>query len=519
MDRITSFGGPAASLLVFITAAAVAETTPIQCIVDVHCDPMAMAPAVQLGQYQAWTEWVNWGLTAAEDVGGKISFLSTGEYMDWVLDDPGVVEAYDLIPRLVASGDDFLGTHSHNRLFESMHVWVQVPNGAPDDVIAAHWEDHLMRINMVIQEQLGVTDISEIQAINCGRGAHLPSEDDEELFHELAVEYNFPIRQQGPAEGFYGYFDHFVWHSFRPSTDNLLVHDPDGAMIISPFGPVLGRVGFHHGVLQDMSSPAVKGRFLKELLSWLDEAQFGDVDHVWTTGWSAHCHDLLPGGESHDSWQDMFQWMAMHFVEEQVAGMQAVEFSSIKTSAALYSDWEDAHPDEIPFTYAQSEADLDAYPWLKAPLAYLTALHWDAAMPSEGVLRWHRLAEPDGPRVAYVLWTTSGEEIVIDLSAHLETGVNWVAVEPHRGHYRFVDATEVPVRFAGTILIPSGLLETFQWLPDLDEDGSVAVDDLLEIISTWGACPDLPATCHGDLDGDGDVDIDDLLLVLSSWAL
>ncbi len=52
---------------------------------------------------------------------------------------------------------------------------------------------------------------------------------------------------------------------------------------------------------------------------------------------------------------------------------------------------------------------------------------------------------------------------------------------------------------------------------DLDCDGVVDVDDLLELLSQYGECPD-PTDCSGDLDGDGDVDVNDLLALLAAYT-
>ena len=49
---------------------------------------------------------------------------------------------------------------------------------------------------------------------------------------------------------------------------------------------------------------------------------------------------------------------------------------------------------------------------------------------------------------------------------------------------------------------------------DANGDGAVNVDDLLVVISSWGAC----AGCDGDLDGDGQVGVNDLLIVLQYWG-
>jgi len=49
---------------------------------------------------------------------------------------------------------------------------------------------------------------------------------------------------------------------------------------------------------------------------------------------------------------------------------------------------------------------------------------------------------------------------------------------------------------------------------DVNGDGEVGVDDLLEIIATWGDCPG----CDADVDGSGAVEVNDILAVLSVWG-
>ncbi|MBC8308908.1 MAG: hypothetical protein H8E83_00160, partial [Planctomycetes bacterium] len=59
------------------------------------------------------------------------------------------------------------------------------------------------------------------------------------------------------------------------------------------------------------------------------------------------------------------------------------------------------------------------------------------------------------------------------------------------------------------------------WIPDECEcpadangDGFVNVNDLLEIVGTWGEC----AGCGGDIDGDGFVNVNDLLAAIDAWG-
>jgi hypothetical protein len=53
---------------------------------------------------------------------------------------------------------------------------------------------------------------------------------------------------------------------------------------------------------------------------------------------------------------------------------------------------------------------------------------------------------------------------------------------------------------------------------DVNGDLRVDIDDLLEVINSWGACP-MPCLpqCAADLNGDCTVNIDDLLAVINSW--
>jgi hypothetical protein len=71
--------------------------------------------------------------------------------------------------------------------------------------------------------------------------------------------------------------------------------------------------------------------------------------------------------------------------------------------------------------------------------------------------------------------------------------------------------------------MPRQTIPDWAWWHDLDSgscsedvngDGTVGVDDLLQIIGSWGPCSGCPA----DVDGSGDVGVDDLLAVLGRWG-
>ncbi len=55
-------------------------------------------------------------------------------------------------------------------------------------------------------------------------------------------------------------------------------------------------------------------------------------------------------------------------------------------------------------------------------------------------------------------------------------------------------------------------------LGDLNGDGTVDVLDLLELLGSWGPCPNPPLECPADLDANGTVDVLDLLIILAHWS-
>lgn len=53
---------------------------------------------------------------------------------------------------------------------------------------------------------------------------------------------------------------------------------------------------------------------------------------------------------------------------------------------------------------------------------------------------------------------------------------------------------------------------------DVNHDGVVDVDDLVVVITGWGACSPPLAACAADVNRDGVVNVDDLVLVLLNWS-
>lgn len=53
---------------------------------------------------------------------------------------------------------------------------------------------------------------------------------------------------------------------------------------------------------------------------------------------------------------------------------------------------------------------------------------------------------------------------------------------------------------------------------DVNVDGAVDVNDLLDLLAAWGPCPPQPSGCPADQDDDGQVTVTDLLLLLANWS-
>ena len=82
--------------------------------------------------------------------------------------------------------------------------------------------------------------------------------------------------------------------------------------------------------------------------------------------------------------------------------------------------------------------------------------------------------------------------------------------------YVFANATGLPFGTSGVVLrltLRPG---------DVNGDGIINVNDLLEILVHWGECPAPPTNCPPDIapwpTGDGHIDVNDLLQTLSNWS-
>ena len=76
--------------------------------------------------------------------------------------------------------------------------------------------------------------------------------------------------------------------------------------------------------------------------------------------------------------------------------------------------------------------------------------------------------------------------------------------------YTFFDATAAMLEATVPLLLQLGRNA------DVNQSLSVNVEDLLQVLSDWGTCPELPVDCPSDIDTDGSIDVDDVLAVIAA---
>lgn len=86
-----------------------------------------------------------------------------------------------------------------------------------------------------------------------------------------------------------------------------------------------------------------------------------------------------------------------------------------------------------------------------------------------------------------------------------------------------VSDEDLPGALSGTLIVAVALTVSPAEDPpgppgDLDGNGVVNFNDLLELLSAWGPCPPRPEPCPADLDGNGTVDFSDVLILLGNWG-
>ena len=142
--------------------------------------------------------------------------------------------------------------------------------------------------------------------------------------------------------------------------------------------------------------------------------------------------------------------------------------------------------------------------------------------------------------ISYSRWMYDSQDVDV-LETHLSNdgGTSWTFVHSTNGTNQswetasfivsdYIDPTgEMRVRFSiedgsDPSLVEGGIdnislevldCETAPCLGDLDGNGTIGVDDLLEVLADYGS-----SDSEADLDGNGTVDVNDVLVIIASWG-
>jgi len=337
---------------------------PIVLTIDLHVDPLPQAapPEERRKTFHERLGNTEWLLDTLEGTGARITFLAGPEFYEYCLEEEEKVACFEVLQRLYESGGS-LGTHTHQEIRAGVHDWPALPGTASPDQCHQSWADAVEMTNATITALLGLTEPDTIMAVNNIHGSHLPKDDMQ--YDALMMEFGFSILESGPEEDFYGLYGHHIWNVYRPSPANWMTQDPNTQYVLVPSGPVIGRVGVHKGIEQDMSVPHVQTMFLQLLANWQYRVATNAPDKVWTYGVAMHAYDIAEGSEIRDAIVSFVDWANTHFVGQANAeGYPIAQWDGRAPLAETFEAWEQDNPGSAAFQYPSTEKDDTLYPYL-----------------------------------------------------------------------------------------------------------------------------------------------------------
>ncbi|MBM4062749.1 MAG: hypothetical protein FJ265_16890, partial [Planctomycetes bacterium] len=226
-------------VLFTLAPAAGQQQGPIHLVFDCHCDPtINSAPlSVKQATYNQWIANLDWALDQCDLVGAKLSFLSTGWWMEFVAaggpGGPGAV----LLRRIYDHGGQ-IGSHHHREYRAGSNNWPDLPPNATLTQIQGSWNDNIAWVNQGITTAYSGTPPEPLASINAVKGAHVPGNEPD--FHLTMQAFGMRVRQGGPEEDYYGWYGHHIWNPFRPSPLNYMDEDLNAPFVVVTQGSVIG---------------------------------------------------------------------------------------------------------------------------------------------------------------------------------------------------------------------------------------------------------------------------------------
>lgn len=399
---------------------------PIRLIFDMHMDPIlnGQSFAQKQATYQTWITNANWVLDQTEPIGAKISFASTGPFMELLVNEGSNGNGAALLQRLYASGAQ-IGSHSHTEYRAAAFNWPNLMGMVTLAQATQSWQDNVTWVNNGIMTAWNGSPPEPLSAINCTKGAHVPSS--ALAFEQLMQQFGFLIRPGGPEEDYYGFYGHYIWNPFRPSATSDMTEDLTTPFVVPTQGSVIGLAQVHHNVFQDMTAPAVKRMFLQTYVNWRHAHRTSAIEKVWTAGWGSHGSDYDVGDPSRPAVVEVLAWLQTHFANRlEPDGADVMTWDTQRGAAQAYFTWEAAHAGQSSFTFNGSVVDWDEYPYSRPVAEELRDFMWVADLSlGSGVDAFHLRR---GTTDAVLAWRTSGTA-TYDFSAWVGSGARSVGLE------------------------------------------------------------------------------------------
>jgi len=336
----------------------------------------------------------------------KLNIQMTGGHAEFFLKDE---RGFQMIRRFYEQGHS-IGTHFHRNTYLGSYLdWGELrptqplrkPELAPDEILTPGimvllggrpepntmdeerrlWKDNFRFTEPLIAKVTGLTDKEAIRRINNHGEFHLPRSMawKDILFKEFGI----TVQTGGRNELFLMIFDHDVHNAWRPDAKDALGEDVNNrAYVCVPQVAVPGNIKPHQDVMQDLSVPAMKRRFLQILMERSEHERLGLPPKTWTFGWTVHDFDIYPADATRGpnrsqrkNVQELVAWINDNFVPD------VAYWDTPNGVANSFYELEARQPGVPQFHYASRKRDWDAYPYrMKGAARALIGSHFVRAL-------------------------------------------------------------------------------------------------------------------------------------------
>ncbi|MCD4834032.1 MAG: hypothetical protein K8R31_09575 [Bacteroidales bacterium] len=319
-------------------------------------------PEIRMQVFKAQLNDLEWLLDITRNYGADISFLSVGPWAEMCTESEDKERCLSLVKQLYESGG-IIGTHSHEYKSKGQfNEWEKLQlfqmTGSEQK---KYLEENVEFVNNMIKEALGLSNPSEISAVNLVYGSPEPRGITNNEKYNWLSGLGFKMKEGGEEQQMLPYFHQVPYNPFRPG-EFVLEENTDGKLITIPQYPIFDT-GTHFGVEIDASAKHLKAMFLQLYLNW----KTNENDLVWVFSVGSHLHDWDPNDvDNRQCLDEMLGWLQEYFVDKGIA-----EFSNYREVMEEFEEWESTNPGTSSFHYPLTYPDYDYYPYLEWVNRYL----------------------------------------------------------------------------------------------------------------------------------------------------